>query len=717
MKEAEKQLNKNAIDSSATQKTAQDANEKEAQDKTAYRVLSGWWAILIRIVAVSFSMFQLYTAAFGAFPTQIQRATHLGFALCLGFLLYPSTKKRPRDRIDLRNLLDMGDIFLALLGTWVCAYVVINYEAIMFAAGRSTPMDLFHGAIIILLVLEITRRIVGLPLAIIAVFFIAYAYWGNHIPGLLGHKGFAWKRILYHLYLTTEGIIGVPIGVSTEFVFLFILFGAFLQKSGLGKLFIDLALAFTGQYAGGPAKVVVVSSCLFGTICGSSIANAATTGPFTIPLMKSIGYRKEFAAAVEAAASTGGQILPPIMGAAAFIMCQYVGVPYLEIAKAAAIPALLYFLAVFIMVHFEAKRMGLKGLPKDQLPDAKKTLLGGWHLLTPVVVIVYMLLNGYSASMAALYGVFSTVIVAVGHAAIMLCIKISKEGNVVRNVSNFIVVWTRIIIEALETGARSALSVASACACAGIIIGIVTLSGVGLKIANTIVTLAGGLLFPTLVLTMIASILLGLGLPTTAKYIILAAIAAPAIQKLGVTMLAAHMFILYFGVFADITPPVALVTFTTAGIARADANKSCLIAVKLALAGFIVPFILIYSPGLLLLKPEWAEIVHWAEGIAGFIPGLTERMALKPELWSGVFRWANVLIVVAKTIVGISALAFVAAGYWRRNLYVVERLIVFAAAIALIFPGYVVDMVGLALMAVVYLTQKWWPDDPLKPAM
>ena len=353
------------IDSNAAEKAEKELDLTEILEKydkeSVFRVLQGYWALAIKIIAVCFSLFQLYTAAFGPFPTQIQRATHLGFALCLGFLLYPVNLKKPRDKMAVE------DIFLALMGAWVCAYVVINYEAIIFSVGRTTTTDLVHGAVIVILVLEITRRVVGLPLTLIAMFFIAYARLGPYIPGLLGHRGFLWRRILHHLYFTTEGIIGVPVGVSTEFIFLFILFGAFLQRSGLGKFFIDLALAVTGHYTGGPAKVVVVSCGLFGTISGSSVANAVTTGPFTIPLMSSIGYRKEFGAAVVAASSTGGQIMPPIMGAAAFIMSQFIGIPYIEIAKAAALPAILYYLAVGVMVHLEAKRNGFVGIPKEKL--------------------------------------------------------------------------------------------------------------------------------------------------------------------------------------------------------------------------------------------------------------------------------------------------------------------------------------------------------------
>ena len=713
MSETEKQIQEpKIIDSSTAEKAMQDANVTEILEKydkeSLFRTLQGNWALVIKFLAISFTVFQLYTAIFGPFFTQIQRAIHLGFAITLAFLLYPATRKKPRDSVAIE------DIFLAVVGAWTCAYLVVNYQTIIFAAGRNTPTDIAHGVVLIILILEITRRIVGLPLALIAMFFLAYARFGSHIPGLLGHRGFFVNRIVHHLYLTTEGIIGVPIGVSTDFVFLFILFGAFLQRSGSGKLFIDMALALTGKYAGGPAKVAVVSSCLFGTVSGSSIANAVTTGPFTIPLMKDIGYRKEFAAAVEATASTGGQILPPIMGAAAFIMSQFIGVPYLEIAKAAALPALLYFVAVFIMVHLEAKRLGLRGLPKEQLPSIKWTLLGGGHLIIPLIVIIYTLLQGFTPSTAALYGIFATVIVVIVHAAIVLVIKIVilKEGNILQYIKNFVVEWIKIIIESMENGARAAITVAIACACAGIIIGIVTLTGLGLKIASAIVALAsgvnlafayavvalasvaginlelagaiealyGGELFLTLVFTMIASILLGLGLPTTAKYIILSAMAAPAIARFDNTsMLAAHMFILYFGVFADITPPVALVTYATAGIAKANPNTASFIALRLGVAGFIVPFVFIYSPELLLIDPTWS----------------------------------GVLLVLITTIAGICSLAFATTGYWIRSLSAIERLLLFIGAINLIFVGWVTDLTGAAMLIIVYLMQKKWPGNDI----
>ena len=454
------------------------------------------------------------------------------------------------------------------------------------------------------------------------------------------------------MYLTTEGILGSPIGVSSTFVFMFILFGAFLNKTGLGKFFIDLALAAAGHQAGGPAKVAVISSGFFGTISGSSVANTVTTGTFTIPLMKSIGYEGHFAGAVEAASSTGGQLMPPIMGAAAFIMSDFIGVPYITIAIAAVLPALLYYMAVFIMIHMEAKRLGLKGLPREQLPNTKKIFMEGGHLLIPLFVIIYMLIKGYTPLKAAFYSILITVAVAM------------MRKNTRLKLSD--------IVDAFDEGARSSLGVAAACACAGLVIGSVTLTGIGLKLANGIVSLAGGHLFFTLVLTMVTSILLGMGLPTTAKYIVLASMAAPAIQKFGVPVLAAHMFIFYYGIIADLTPPVALAAYAGAGIAGAEPMKTGFTALRLAVAGFLIPYFFAYNPELLMINASFANTT---------VPALT-------------------------AIGGTVLLSFAAAGYWLRNLHMYERAILLAGALLLIQPGWMTDVAGVAIGAFVYVLQK-----------
>lgn len=637
------QLNSDTVaaDESVVQK-----NLEKYDSESRYRRPGGKWEIAIKLICIAFSIFQFYTAGFGVFPAQIQRSVHLFFTFVLIFLLYPSLSSFSRKSMH------WLDVVLAIAAGSTMLYLVVNYRELLYRGGVPTKADLIFGAMAIIFTLEAARRIVGLPIVIVAVVFVLYARLGKYIPGFFAHRGFTWTRIINHMYLTTEGILGAPIGVSSTFVFMFILFGAFLNKTGLGKFFIDLALAAAGHQAGGPAKVAVISSGFFGSISGSSVANTVTTGTFTIPLMKSIGYQPHFAGAVEAAASTGGQLMPPIMGAAAFIMSDFIGVPYITIAIAAVLPALLYYMAVFTMIHMEAKRLGLRGLPKDQLPKVKEIFSKGGHLLIPLFVIVYMLVRGYTPLKAAYYSILCTVAVA-------MCRK-----NTRMKLSD--------IIAAFDDGARGSLGVAAACACAGLVIGSVTLTGIGLKLANGIVSLAGGHLFFTLVLTMITSILLGMGLPTTAKYIVLASMAAPAIQKFGVPMLAAHMFIFYYGIIADLTPPVALAAYAGAGIAGADPMRTGFTALKLAIAGFLIPYFFVYNPELLMINASLA----------------------------------NTTVPVITALAGTFLLSCATAGYWLKNLNIVEKVVLFAAALLLIRPGWTTDLVGVAVAAVVYLIQK-----------
>src|SRR5512139_1563971 len=446
------------------------------------------------------------------------------------------------------------------------------------------------GAIGTLLTLEAARRIVGLPIVVIASTFLVYAYLGPYFPGFLTHRGYSVERIVSHMYFTTEGILGIPLGVSATFIFLFILFGAFLEKTGIGKLFIDIANAIAGWAAGGPAKVAVITSALEGTVSGSSVANTVGSGSFTIPMMKKLGYRPEFAGAVEASASTGGQIMPPVMGAAAFLMAEFIGIPYIDIAKAAAIPACLYFAGIFIEVHFEAKRCGLKGKAWDQIPRTWTVLKERGHLFVPLIAIIYILTEGCTPSRAALVGLVLSVVAG--------AIKKATRMSVPE------------IFNALEAGARGALGVAIACATAGIIVGVVTLTGLGLKMANGLVELAGGNLLFTLFFTMITSLILGMGVPTTANYIITSTIAAPALIQLGVHPLAAHLFVFYFGIIADITPPVALAAFAGAGIAKADPMKTGITATKLAIGAFITPYIFVYNPSMLWIDVTWYGFIQ-----------------------------------------------------------------------------------------------------------
>ena len=618
-----------------------------------FRKFAGWVGIVVSVIAIAMSVFHYYTAAMGVLVAMQQRSIHLMFAMVLAFLLWPASKKLSRHKLP------WYDVVLALLGVGVCLYLLVNYRALIFRAGLPTTLDIYVGIVAILLVLEIARRAVGRELPLVALVFMLYAHFGPYFPGPLVHRGYSIRTIVDHLFLTTEGIFGIPLGVSSTFVFLFILYGAFLEKTGVGQFFIDLAFAATGHMRGGPAKTAVLASGLMGSISGSSVANTVTTGAFTIPAMKKVGYRPEFAGAVEAAASTGGQIMPPVMGAAAFIMAEMTGISYIDIVKAAAIPAVLYFLGVGTMVHLEAVKTGLKGLPKAMLPHAGDTLRRSWHLMIPLFTIIYFLMAGRSAFWAA----FQSINIAVLVALLGFLVKREfKSGKAL----------LLGVPKAFENGARSAIGVAAACACAGIVVGVVTLTGLGLKFAHLVLEVAGGNLLLTLFLTMIASIILGMGLPTTAKYIVLATIAAPALVELGVPLLAAHLFIFYFGIIADITPPVALAAYAGAGIAGGNAMKTGLTAVKLASAAFLIPYIFAISPGLLLIDVTWLEALH----------------------------------NVATALMGIIALAAAVQGFFIAPAHLWERVLLFGAALGLIDPGLLTDTFGLVAFGVVYLVQR-----------
>jgi len=507
-------------------------------------------------------------------------------------------------------------------------------------------MDIIVAAVGILLVLEACRRVVGWPIVIIAAVFITYAFAGPYMPGFLNHRGYSFRRVVGHLFYTTEGIIGVPLGVSATFIFLFILFGAFLDKTGIAKFFIDLANAIAGFAAGGPAKVAIITSAMLGTISGSSVSNTVGSGSFTIPMMKKLGYKPEFAAAVEASASTGGQLMPPIMGAAAFLMSETLGIPYIEVAKAAIIPALLYFTGIFIMVHLEAKKLGLGGMSKDEIPRIFKVMKERGHLIIPLIVIVYFLVQGATPVRAALNGIITSVIASM----MRKCTRMSF----------------RDFIDALENAGRNILGVAAACATAGIIIGIVTLTGLGLKMASGLVALAGGNMFFTLFFTMISSLILGMGIPTTANYLITSTITAPAVVQLGVPMLAAHMFTFYFGIIADITPPVALAAYAGSAIAKSNPFKTGVQATKLAIAAFIIPYIFAFSPSLLLIDTTPLQIVQ----------------------------------IVITSLIGMVSLSAAMEGYFYTYTNRFERLLFFAGGLMLIFPEGITDLVGFCLIVV-----------------
>jgi TRAP transporter 4TM/12TM fusion protein len=621
-----------------------DLMEKFDRESRFLRV-SGAWAMVVKIIAIAFSVFQLYTALFGILEAQIQRPTHLMFALTLIYLLYPFRRTRSSAVV---HPLDLG---LAILSVAAGAYSILNYESLMESSGLYSNLDLAMAALGILLTLEATRRIVGLPITIIASVFLLYAFLGPYFPGFFSHRGFDIKRITTHMWFTTEGIMGIPLGVSSTFIFLFILFGAFLTKTGIMDFFMDLSNAVAGWASGGPAKVAVIASAMEGTVSGSSVANTVGSGSFTIPMMKGLGYKPEFAGAVEAAASTGGQIMPPVMGAAAFLMAEFLGLPYVEIAKAAAIPALLYFTGIWLVVHFEAKKTGLKGIPMERLPKFWNVMKKDSYLILPLVGIIYFLCEGSTPMRAALAG-------------LALCVGVGMIRKATRmNIKS--------LLETLEAGARGALGVAAACATAGIIVGVVTLTGLGLKMGEGLVSLAGGMLLPTLMLTMVSSLILGMGAPTTANYVITSSVAAPALLKLGVAPLSAHMFVFYFGIVADITPPVALAAFAGAAIAKANPMKTGINATKLGIAAFLVPYIFVYSPSLLLI-----------------------------DYTLGGLLWMSLT-----AIIGMTGLAAAVEGWYFTGMSWWERIMSGLAGLLLIDPGLTTDIIGFAILVLITLYQ------------
>jgi TRAP transporter 4TM/12TM fusion protein len=644
-------------DGTISQEKQQELLEKFDPD-AATRKLNGTMGWVVFFGLLAFSTFQLYTAIFGVLTAQLQRSIHLGFALAIIFLLFPANKKNLR-----RNKVAWYDLLLALIAVAVGAYWPLMIDELVGRVGRLTEMDFYIGLAAILLVLEATRRTVGLPITVIASLFLMYALYGPYMPGFLAHRGLALDTMVHTMFFTTEGILGTPLGVSSTFIFLFLLFGAFLVKTGVGQYFNDLAVSVAGSRVGGPAKVAIFSSALQGTISGSSVANVVTSGSFTIPMMKKLGYRKEFAGGVEAAASTGGQLMPPIMGAAAFLMVEFIGggITYWEIAKAATIPALLYFTGIWIMTHFEARRVGLRGMTKEEMPD-RKEVLKKIYLLLPILIVILLMVSGMSIMRAALWSIVSTIVVS----------SIRKDTRI----------GFKDMIHALVDGARTALGVAAATAAAGIIVGVVTKTGLGLKLANGLLDLSGGYLIPTLMLTMVAAIVLGMGSPTTANYVITSTIAAPAIILLGVPDLSAHLFVFYFGIIADITPPVALAAFAAAGVSGGEPLRTGVNSAKLAIAAFIIPYMFVLSPELLMIDTTWYYLI-----------------------------W-----VVFTAISGMLAIGAGIIGFWLRKLHWYERVMGLVGGIMLIYPEGMSDIIGLGVFLLLIALQLVFKgNDSVKP--
>jgi len=596
-------------------------------------------------LGVAWSLFQLYTAATGLFDLLIQLPIHVAFAVAVGFLTPVKD-----DRVAWWD----GACALAALGSG--AYYVIQHSRLvtrMALVDEPRAFDLLVGVVFLLLLLEASRRHIGSALVILALAFAVYAFVGPWLPGFLSHGGVSFPRFMDLETLTTEGVFGIPTLVSASFIYLFVIFGGVMARGGLLRFFTDGAMAVAGSTRGGAGKVAVISSGLFGTVNGSAIANAVTTGSFTIPLMMRAGYRPAFAAAVEATASMGGQLIPPVMGAAAFIMAETLGMPYSSIAFAATIPGILYFVAVGVMVHFEASRQGLAVLSRAELPRLLTILRRDLHLLLGPLVLLYFLVEGRSPLFAGFWALV-----------------VAWATSLLRRDTR---VTPREAMAILVDSAQNAMPVALACATVGIVVGVVSMSGLGLKLASGIVGIAGGHLFPTLVLTMLAALVLGTGLPTSATYIITSIMAAPALVQLGVPKLVAHMFVFYFGILADLTPPTAISTYATSSIAGADVWRTQWLAMGLALSGFIIPFSFAYDPALLMLNATVIQIV-----------------------WRTIAATLGILMLGAGII-----------GYLRAPVRWWERVLLLGGALLLIFPGAFSDAVGIACFVATLISQRF----------
>ena len=621
--------------------------------ESRYRRFKDWKKYLIIVISVAFCLFQLYSILSGKITAQIVRATHLAFVMALAYLLFPAMKDMPKDKLP------WYDVIIAIVGACSWLYITINFDSLIRRAGIYNTTDIIIGIIGILILFEACRRIVGMPILIISLVFIVYALFGAYAPGFLNHRGYSIQRLVSHLYYNTEGIMGTPIGASATFIFLFIFFGALLDKTGIGQFFIDICNAIAGSYDGGPAKVAVLTSAMFGTVSGSSVSNTVGTGSFTIPMMKSLGYRAEFAGAVEASASTGGQLMPPIMGAASFLMAESLGIPYKEVAKAAIIPAILYFTGIFIMVHLEAKKTGLKGLSKDSLPKIGELLMKKGYLVIPLATIIYFFVLGKTAIYAGLMGIIAAGLVAIINSIVDIILK--RERSFTFN----------DLIDVFVNGARNIISVAVACAMAGIIIGVITLTGLGLKIGAGLISISGGISILLLMLTMVSSIILGMGVPTTTNYLITSTIAAGAIIGLGFEPLAAHMFVFYFGIIADVTPPVALAAMAGAAIAKSDPLKTGFEATKLSIGAFIIPYMFVFNPQILMINTTFVEVIP----------------------------------ILITSLIGMFAVSAGLEGYVFRKCNIIERVLFIVAGLLSIYPEIYTDIIGIALIAVLVILQ------------
>ncbi len=603
------------------------------------RSVIGKWA------AICCSIFMIYALATMELQELQLLSLFLAFSLAVGFVHYPLHPKKPGSLPHL-----VVDLILAALGFSFAIYIYFDYWEFIFRVGEPTGWDLFFGIVSIVLIFELTRRVVGWPLLIIAFVFLAYSFFGQHLPAPFSHRGYDLERIATTLFMSKNGLFGVPMRVTANFIYLFIAFGAFYEISGGTAFFIDLASSLFGKLRGGPAKVSVAVSGMMGTISGSAVANTVTTGTLTIPLMKRIGFEPHVAGAVEAAASTGGQLMPPVMGAAAFIMAEYLGVAYIEVCKAALIPAILYFLAIYSVVHFYSLKIGIKGLPENEIPSVKVVFRDKWMFTVPLLVLIVILIYGYSPRIAVLFSLAATVVMSF----------FRKESRMTPS----------RILEALAKAGYNCVMVVGACATAGIVIGVVLLTGMSGKITALVITLSAGSLIFALPIVMFAAILFGMGLPTVVCYVLLAATVAPSLVDLGVIPMAAHLYIFYFGMLCMVTPPVSFAAYAGAAIANADPMKTGWTAWTFALAGFLLPYMFVYNNSLLLM----GSVI-------------------------------NISFAVLTAAIGVICLGIGIIGYFLEKTNPVERLIFLGAALLLIKTGFITDITGLICVLVVIFSQ------------
>lgn len=639
---------------------------------------------IVMILAVTLSIYQLYTAGIAALTALVQRSIHLGAILSLTFLLKPPFKGARKDKLTFWFFFDWVLVFASVYCTF---YICYNLTAIFERQGDWLRSDLVVSVIGTILVLEACRRVIGFIMTGICATGILYAMYGPYMPELIIHKGYSIERIATTLWLTTEGIFGIPIGVAATFVFVFVLFGAILETTGGGAFFIDLAYSLTGRFSGGPAKTAVVASGFMGSVSGSAVGNVVATGSFTIPMMKKVGYRPHVAGAIEAAASTGGQLMPPIMGAGAFLMAEFTNTSYLTIIKVALVPAIMYYITVILFVHYEAQKYGLKGQPKESLPRVMNVIKKGLHFIIPVLILIYVLVSNYSPMMAGFVAVMSTLITSLIANTVKWAVDTTRlpRGDSQRiSLGRFGLNEFKLLIKALENGAKNAIMVSVACAAAGIIVGMVTLTGMGLKFSSLVLDLSYGIEVLAILLIGAASLVLGMGLPVTASYIVLATLAGPALMDMGVPIMVTHMIVFWYSQDANVTPPVSLASFAAAGVAGANPMKTAFTSWKLAKGLYIIPIIMAYRP--LLGMGENYELMHWEVGVA-----------------------------MLMTTLGLIAFASALERYFLRKATWPETILLWLAAAGLFWPEYWADLAGIIIFAGAVLLQKYYTPDPAKP--